>query len=321
KGELPSQQEDHNIILETSQTDPEEFNQKSITDDSRSESESFVMVEDAETEETKEDDMTSFIDEIRQELSTLKAQREEAARQHETEVETLQKVFQAAQEELQHQLYSKRAHLAIYTRFLKHDYYEIEERKAKTEGKYGENPSRNQQQAPESTYVLKQETALLSAVHRTFCIYPAQENITKKYYEGKVYPFFEQELRKVQEDRESIPIEKQVVQEAKGNAALFDAYRHQVEEQETQLRSLRKQLVTSGKLGKEHELLSETQHSHSSTTLDYDHSEASLDESPFVSVKKLLMTPTERLSNSFNNSMHDLKLAVASQKFQLPFGQ
>jgi hypothetical protein len=269
-------------------------------------------------------DVNVTIEQVRQELETLRLKREENRKKRPKELKELQRKFQAAKKNLQLQL-SQRAHQATYIRFLKHEYYEIEERKQQEKAKTdGSRPRR--EIAPISTYIVQQEAPLLSALHWTFWIYPGQEKVTKEYYQEHIIPYFEKKVWTAKVDRDNLEIVDKVTKLAQENTNLYDSYQRQLEAQEQELRELRRQLIASGYCEKKDiKLLSQSQHSH--TTMDSDteidgeedKSESTLD-SPFVHVTKLLMTPTESISNSIGGGLHSLKM-MAGEKFHLPFGQ
>ncbi|KAL3917356.1 MAG: hypothetical protein SGILL_004751 [Bacillariaceae sp.] len=262
--------------------------------------------------------LDASIENIRQELEALQKKREALRKQRPAEIKELETKYQAAKKELQVQLRSQ--HQATYMRFLKHDYYEIEATKQKE--KKDDAPTA----APSSNYIVQQEAPLLSALHRTFCIFPHQETTTQEYFDKEIIPYFEKKVWAAKMDRDNLDIVPQVTKLAQANTDLYTSYQAKLEAQEEELRALRKQLVATGKYDKEEAMfMAQSNHSHTSmysdTDMDggLDKSESSL-ESPFVHVTKLLMTPTESLSHSIGGGLHNLKL-MAGEKFHLPFGQ
>eukprot|EP00539_Tryblionella_compressa_P005276 CAMPEP_0178757758 /NCGR_PEP_ID=MMETSP0744-20121128/13991_1 /TAXON_ID=913974 /ORGANISM="Nitzschia punctata, Strain CCMP561" /LENGTH=293 /DNA_ID=CAMNT_0020412013 /DNA_START=226 /DNA_END=1107 /DNA_ORIENTATION=- len=268
-----------------------------------------------------DDDLDSCIHKLRIEIETMRREREANLKRRQVELEQRQSQFRAAQQRLHHKLLSERTNQTLYMQFLKHDYPQ--------QGK--EQNGVPTQAAPSSMYILQQETPLLSAMHRTFSVLPKQISLTEQYYQEHLYPYLQQELKKVQLDHMQVSerLVEQVSEVAQDNHALYGDYQEQVTKQEQELRHWKQLLPRRTTKHKHHdqecdELLSATEHSLTEHSEDYgDEDDASNhgDDEDFTigfltATTKLLLTPTEMLQNSIGNMKH----MVHSEKFQLPFG-
>jgi hypothetical protein len=264
------------------------------------------------------------LDKLRQQLEALKLQGKISARQRQWELHQAQLKCHMVQTKLREQL-MERTHQSMYMRFLTYDYQEYEQKK--------NGPSNHKSKASSSpvvsTEVLQQETLLLSIMHRAFMVMRNQMEVTQISYRKNLFKFLSREIRLLR--KENARASEQVVQElslaAEENDRLYDEYQQRVEEQERQLRDLRRQLLQrSGKNSKhqQFELLAETEHSETTYSEDDDDDtepctsgDDSVSPSPFPrKVTKLLLTPTEKIKSLGKNVQN---LRNMADRFQLPF--
>lgn len=288
------------------------------------------------------------LDKLRRELEAIKLQGKITARQQQWEMQQAQLKCHMVQTKLQEQL-MERTHQSMYMRFLTYEYAEYDRKKKKDDDDddgskpFSATTTITTSSAPTavSTYVLQQETPLLSIMHRAFLVMPNQMEVTQICYRKHLFSYLSKEVRCLR--RKNAQASEQVVHElssaAEENDRLYDAYQERVEEQERQLRELRRQLWhrSPEKLSLTSKAeLCETEHSETTYSEEdctdrgcddeEDDDDAVAAASPtltsprFPKVTKLLLTPTERISKSFGKNVQHLRnMVAAGDKFQLPF--
>jgi hypothetical protein len=255
----------------------------------------------AETEE----DVTETIERLRRQLEDMKRQREEYIQLHQMELKDVTATYEAKKKQLHQKLHSRqqlRSDQAMFMKFLKHEYYQLEQAKkqqqqqqaSEARGKKSQAGPSISEQAPSSMYILQQETPLLATMHRSFLLLPKQIAITKACYETQIYPYLQNELRTLQHDLDTTShrLIDQVTFVAQDNHNIYDRYQQQVKEQESLIRELKKQVQQQSPLhiaksktidsdlnssnnsddDQEEDLLSSTEHSLSSTVHNDDDS-------------------------------------------------
>jgi hypothetical protein len=285
-------------------------------------------------EEEEEEEVSVSIEILRQQLQSMRQQRDVSLKQNQMELKQLETTYKTKKKLLDQRLGPQQQRLlnqTLYMKFLKHEYYQLE--KAKN--------NLTKEQAPSSTYILQQETPLLSTMHRSFLILPKQITVTRNHYETNIYPYLQNEIQKLQYDSNlmSQQLIDQVSTVAQQNTNLYDGYQQRINTQEREIREWKKQLQkvespsksvdNDDDLVNNEDLLSATEHSVSSTTTHNEEEEEDDDDdsqndfsgkspSRFVTVTKL-WSP-ERLHDSFSHSLTNIRTAAAGRGFQLPFG-
>ena len=212
---------------------------------------------------------------LRQELEALKLKGKIKERQRQHELQQVQIKLQMAQTKLQEQL-MERTHHAMYMKFLTCEYQDYEQRKA----------------APlvVSTTVLQCETPLLSIMYRAFLVLPKQMELTKKLYQRQINKYLKQQIRLL--EKENDQVSQDVVQKlslkAEENDQLYEAYQIQVQEQVQEIRKLKLLKQRNSNKTRGDPLKSNSEHSATSYTEDFESSSSSFWENPIPVILPLL---------------------------------
>lgn len=197
----------------------------------------------ASSEETKEIEVAC--DRVRKELEALRSNRTTVNSARCKEIEIQESKYQNAKAKLERKL-PEHAHIKVYRQFLQ--YYERE---------YLDNSkdATTRSMVPSSTYIIQQETPLLSAMHRSFCLLPHQRTLIRMKYEDDIFPYMKKEIEAL--NFEALEVSNQWMGRLsdKGEEIdeLYDAYRKKLETVQTEVRKYRSLLSqenarkTSGK--------------------------------------------------------------------------
>jgi len=197
---------------------------------------------------------------LRLELDALRSNRAALRDSRRKEIEMLDQQYRNAKENLQRKL-PVQVNLKIYRQFLQYyerDMSEYKENNIKTQpGSISNSRGRSLSCAvPVSNYIIQQETPLLSAMHRSFCVLPNQKDNLKAEYEREIYPYFKKEIEALHLDTMEVSdmwmgsLSKQVEE----NDVYYKSYRTKLENIEMEVkryRGLLSQQRAAKKLGKE----------------------------------------------------------------------
>jgi hypothetical protein len=214
---------------------------------------------------------------LRLELDALRSNRTALKDSRRKEIKLLDQQHRNAKEKLQRKL-PEHINLKIYRQFLQYyerDMSEYKENNIKTQPGGISNSRRRSSSCavPVSNYIIQQETPLLSAMHRSFCVFPNQKDSFKAEYEREIYPYFKKEIEALHLDTMEVSdmwmsrLSKQLEE----NDVYYKSYRTKLEKIEMEVkryRGLLSQQRAAKKLGKdsgndddENSSLSETEHS------------------------------------------------------------
>jgi len=214
--------------------------------------------------ELDSDELTGETDDachlLRLELDALRSNRAALRDSRRKEIEMLDQQYRNAKENLQRKL-PVQVNLKIYRQFLQYyerDMSEYKENNVKTQpGSISNSRGRSLSCAvPVSNYIIQQETPLLSAMHRSFCVLPNQKDNLKAEYEREIYPYFKKEIEALHLDTMEVSdmwmgsLSKQVEE----NDVYYKSYRTKLENIEMEVkryRGLLSQQRAAKKLGKE----------------------------------------------------------------------
>lgn len=189
---------------------------------------------------------------LRQELEALRSNRIVLRDSRSKEIEMLECQLRNANEELQRNL-SEYTTTKIYRRFLM--YYQRNYRdgdgdgdgdgddtsNASIGGSYKRRGHGTRYAIPDSNYIVRQETPLLSAIHRWCCVLPHQIEYLKGRHGRVMYPYFRNairvlrlELREVSDDWMG-----RLSDQAQENIDLYDSHRAELESIEMEVKRYR----------------------------------------------------------------------------------
>jgi len=197
---------------------------------------------------------------LRLELDALRSNRAALRDSRRKEIEMLDQQYRNAKEKLQRKL-PEHVNLKIYRQFLQYyerDMSEYKENNIKTQpgGISNSRGRRLSCAVPVSNYIIQQETPLLSAMHRSFCVLTNQKDSLKAEYEREIYPYFKKEIEALHLDTMEVSdmwmgrLSKQVEE----NDVYYKSYRTKLENIEMEVkryRGLLSQQRAAKKLGKE----------------------------------------------------------------------
>ncbi len=292
------------------------------------------------TRKDEDDDVSRALEEVddennclRQELERLRNDRLQLMTSRSKEIKQMEYEYRNVKEKLQRKL-PEHANIATYRQCLR--YYQRDDCKNHMKGAHSMSYT-----PPSSNYIIQQETPLLSAMHRSFCVFPHQMEICEREYEREIYPYFRQEIQELYLDCQEMTDKwmKRLSDQAEENDALYDSYRTELENIEMDVKRHRRILfqVESGKTSvnkseedyDERSILSETDHSSDS---EDENSSRGKDGIGFLkealhlfsaSPKKDTAAPskTESISDSFHGHLckGGVVFQIAANNFLLPF--
>jgi len=199
---------------------------------------------------------------LRRELDRLRKNRAELKDSRSTEIKLMENEYRKAKEKLQRKLL-EHDNIATYRQSLRYFQRAITEKSVHS----------TNYTPPSSNYIIQQETPLLSAMHRSFCVLPHQIETNEREYEREIYPYFRKEIQDLHLDYQENTDKWMCLlsEKAEENDALYDSYRSELENIEAEVKRHRRLLFEkrSGKNAAkiteegcdEGSLLSETDHS------------------------------------------------------------
>jgi len=181
-------------------------------------------------------------DRVRKELEALRSKRTTLKSTRCKEIELHESQYQNTKAKLERRL-TEHAHIKTYRQFLQ--YYQRE---------YQENSkdASSRCMVPASTYIIQQETPLLSAMHRSFCVLPHQRKLIRMNYEHDIFPYMRKEIEALNLDALEVSNQwmKRLSDQGEEIDVLYDKYRMELENIEMEVRKYRC-LLTEKTLNKE----------------------------------------------------------------------
>lgn len=187
---------------------------------------------------------------LRRELEILRRDREKLREFRCNEVNQLECQFQTTKDNLRRRLL-ERSNSATYKQSLRH--YRSEqfanqngiEKGKETPKNIRSNRFPNAGRAITScNYIIQQETPILSAMHRTFLVFPNQIEVFEGEYERKIYPYFRKEIQALH--IESLEVldywMRRLTEQVADNQSLYASYRTKLESIEVEVQNYTKQL-------------------------------------------------------------------------------
>ncbi len=264
---------------------------------------------------------------LRHELDTLRKNRLELRKSRSEEIQLLEYQHQSAKEKL-HRKLPEHANISTYSKFLR--YYQRD---------LIQNENKNT--IPTSNYIIQQETPLLSAMHRAFCVLGHQIELMEREYEQEIYPYFRKEIQDLHLDSQNMTDKwmSSLSDKAEESDNLYDAYRTQLESIEAEIKRHKQLLYTEkarkdggkkvGESDDESSVLSETEHS---TDSEDENSSRGKDGAGFLKKglqmfggsPKTINAPTfkiDSISDSLQGHLYKggEALQIAANTFLLPF--
>ncbi len=202
---------------------------------------------------------------LRRELDRLRKKRAELKAFRSAEIKVMENEYRNAKEKLQRKL-PEHANIPTYRRSLR--YFQGDASKSLDNKTHSTNCI-----LPSSNYIIQQETPLLSAMHRSFCVLPHQIETNEREYEREIYPYFRKEIQDLHLDCQEMTDKwmSLLSEKAEENDALYDSYRTELENIEAEVKRRRRLLFeqrsgmnaarTTKDICDEGSLLSETDHS------------------------------------------------------------
>ena len=196
---------------------------------------------------------------LRSELDGMRKNRLKLRKSRSEELELLEYKHQSAKEKL-HRKLPEHANISTYSKFLRYYQRDLVQKE-------------NKNTIPTSNYIIQQETPLLSAMHRAFCVLGHQIELIEREYEHEIYPYFRMEIQDLHLDSQKMTDEwmRRLSDKAEENDNLYDIYRTQLESIEAEIKSHRHLLYKEkarkeggknvGDSDDESSILSETEHS------------------------------------------------------------
>ena len=293
-------------------------------------------------DQDEDDDVGRTLEEIddecnrlRRELERLRNDRLQLMTSRSKEIKQMEYEYRNAKEKLQRKL-PEHANIATYRQCLR--YYQRDDCKNQMNGAH-----RMSYTPPSSNYIIQQETPLMSAMHRSFCVFPHQVEICEREYEHEIYPYFRKEIQELHLDCQEMTEKwmSRLSDQAEENDTLYDSYRTEIEKIEMDVKRHRR-ILFQEKSGKtsvkkneegydddERSVLSETDHSSDS---EDENSSRGKDGIGFlkealhlfsVSPKKDTAAPSKIDSTSDSFHEHLCKggavFQIAANNFLLPF--
>ena len=173
---------------------------------------------------------------LQKELDAMRAKREKEAIDRREELYWLGCLFIEAKKSL-HQSLSERSNHVTYRRFLQ------EHQQQFCSNTKGEKNTRSA--IPTSNYISNQETTLFSTLHRSFCVLPHQIEVMEQEYQLELYPYLRKEIQDLQLN--SLEVSNLWIRRlsvlAEENNVLYDSYRNELDQIETEVREYRKQIL------------------------------------------------------------------------------
>lgn len=179
---------------------------------------------------------------LRQKLEALRNHRTTLRDSRYEEIEMLECQYRNAKENLQRKL-PEYSNIKLYRHFLR--YYQRENQDINGDGAATPSGICNNRAIPASNYIVQQETPLLSAMHRSFCVLPHQMELLKGEYERDIYPYLRKEIRDLNLDLLGVSDAwmSRLSNQAEENDALYDSYRTEVESIEIEVKRFRSLLL------------------------------------------------------------------------------
>jgi len=242
---------------------------------------------------------------LRQELEALRSNRTVLRDSRSKEIEMLECHYRNANEKLQRNL-SEHSTTKIYRRFLM--YYQRDYRDGDGDGddttnaSIGGNCKRRghgtRYAIPDSNYIVRQETPLLSAIHRWCCVFPHQIEYLEGRHEREMYPYFRKEIRALRLDLREVTNDwmGRLSDQGQENIDLYDSYQEKLESIEMEVKRYRAVVML--------------QQREAGTTTKGKETESDCDESTFLSDTEGSFDSDDELSSRGENSFSFLKEAL-----------
>jgi len=188
---------------------------------------------------------------LRRELQVLRRDREKLREFRCNEVKQLECQYQTTKDDLRCRLL-ERSNSATYKKSLRHYRWEQFENKNGT-GKGSETSNNIRSDSfPNSgraitscNYIVQQETPILSAMHRTFLVFPNQIQVFEGEYERKIYPYFRKEIQALH--IESLEVldywMRRLTEQVADNQSLYASYRTKLEGIEAEVQNCKDLLL------------------------------------------------------------------------------
>ena len=202
---------------------------------------------------------------VRKELEALRNNRTKLKSKYCMEIELHKSQFQSAKAKLERKL-PEHAHIKSYRQFLQ--YYQREHQESSKD-------ATTSCMVPASTYIIQQETPLLSAMHRSFCVLPHQKTLIRINYEDDIFPYMKKEIEDLNLDALEVSNQwmRRLSDQGEEIDDLYEKYRQELENIEMEVKrhrgilSQQNAAKNSKKEGDKHcdesSILSDTEHSES----------------------------------------------------------
>jgi hypothetical protein len=199
---------------------------------------------------------------LRQKLEALRSNRTALRNSRCNEIELMESQYQYAKGKLQRKL-PEHANIATYRKFLRYYQRDISRyQENKGDGTtastsiYNRSGRSSSYAIPSSNYIIQQETPLLSAMHRSFCVLPHQIELIEGEYEREIYPYFRKEIQALHLDSLEVSDDwmSRLSNQVEENHALYNSYRMELESIEMEVKRYRRLLLqqrATENLGKE----------------------------------------------------------------------
>jgi hypothetical protein len=181
---------------------------------------------------------------LRQELEALRSNRTTLRNSRCKEIELMECQYQYAKEKLQRKL-PDHANVATYRQFLRYYQRDISQYQLNKGDGTTTTTSIYNRSVPSSNYIIQQETPLLSAMHRSFCVLPHQIELFEGEYEREIYPYFRKEIQALHLDSLEVSDDwmSRLSNQAEENDALYNSYRTELESNEMEVKRYRRLLL------------------------------------------------------------------------------